>query len=109
MVDHIYGRVNLLKDSNRPHVFINELKLYVNYLKKDIEAQKSELSDKKQKQLERFKEQLLIGISYYHQLIPALKNTLKTHIKLFENDLRELRHEIDDIQIGVGEAVSNEV
>ncbi|HEX8377340.1 MAG TPA: hypothetical protein VF602_05935 [Pedobacter sp.] len=107
MVDHIYGRVNLLKDSNRPHVFINELKLYVDYLKKDIEAQKPELSDKKQKQLERFKEQLLIGISYYHQLIPALKNTLKTHIKLFENDLRELRHEIDDIQIGVDEAVSN--
>jgi hypothetical protein len=105
MVDHIYGRVNLLKDSNRPHVFINELKLYVDYLKKDIEAQKPELSDKKQKQLERFKEQLLIGISYYHQLIPALKNTLKTHIKLFENDLRELRHEVSEIQIGVTDDV----
>ncbi|HEY0055795.1 MAG TPA: hypothetical protein VGB63_10595 [Pedobacter sp.] len=106
MVNHIYGRVNLLKDTNRPHVFINELKLYVDYLKKDIAAQKRELSDKKQKQLERFKEQLLIGISYYHQLIPTLKSTLKTHIKLFENDLKELRHSISEIQIGVNQEVS---
>jgi hypothetical protein len=36
MVKHIYGKVNLLEGVKRPHVFINELKLYIDYLIKDL-------------------------------------------------------------------------
>jgi len=32
LVDHIYGRLNLLKNSDRPHVFIRELDLYLCFL-----------------------------------------------------------------------------
>src|SRR5439155_9037043 len=34
MVDHIYGRLNILNASYRPNMFINELNLYVDYFKK---------------------------------------------------------------------------
>jgi hypothetical protein len=88
-------------------LFINELKLYVDYLKKDVEASSRQLNEKKQKQLERFKEQLLIGISYYHQLIPALKDTCKTHLKVFENDLRALRHSVSEMPVGMAENLAS--
>lgn len=36
MVRHIYGYDNVLPDDRRPHLFINELKLYVDYFKNEI-------------------------------------------------------------------------
>ncbi|WP_214070103.1 hypothetical protein [Mucilaginibacter sp. dw_454] len=68
MVKHIYGQVNLLDQIKRPHVFIKELELYIDYLQKDLQAHLKDLTEKKQKQLTKFKEQLLSGISYYKQL-----------------------------------------
>ncbi|GAB3819099.1 hypothetical protein GCM10028895_17060 [Pontibacter rugosus] len=34
MVSHIYGRINVLHSGYRPHMFINELKMYIDYWKK---------------------------------------------------------------------------
>jgi hypothetical protein len=62
MVKHIYGKLNLLPGSHRPNMFINELNLYVDYLKKDIETHLNDLSDKKAKYFTKFNEQLLQGI-----------------------------------------------
>ena len=36
MVDHIYGRANLLRKGYRPHMFIKELKIYIDYLKEQV-------------------------------------------------------------------------
>lgn len=72
MVNHIYGRGNLLSEVIRPNLFINELNLYVDYLKKDIAAQFDELNTKKEKYFSKFKAQLLNGISYYRSIIPQL-------------------------------------
>ncbi|AOM79059.1 hypothetical protein [Pedobacter steynii] len=72
MINHIYGRENLLSEVLRPNLFINELNLYVDYLKKDIAAQLEELTAKKDKYFSKFKSQLLNGIAYYRDLIPEL-------------------------------------
>lgn len=101
MVKHIYGKLNLLKNAARPHIFINELKLYVDYLKKDIETNSYQLTDKKWKQFERFKEQLLIGVDYYHKLLPALNDLGTLCTKVFQNDLKNLRFQIIEIQTGI--------
>ncbi|WP_316752265.1 hypothetical protein [Pedobacter gandavensis] len=73
MINHIYGRENLLADVVRPNLFINELNLYVDYLKKDIASQLEEITAKKDKYFNKFKMQLLDGITYYRALIPELK------------------------------------
>lgn len=74
MIRHIYGKVNLLNGDDRPNLFINELKLYIEYLDKEISQQVEQLNDKKQKYLFKFKEQLQNGINYYKELIPKLYN-----------------------------------
>jgi hypothetical protein len=73
MINHIYGRENLLSEVLRPNLFINELNLYVDYLKKDIATQMEEFNAKKEKYFSKFKAQLLNGIDYYRALIPELK------------------------------------
>ncbi|MEJ5995052.1 hypothetical protein WG904_11545 [Pedobacter sp. Du54] len=68
MVSHIYGQLNLLEKVKRPHFFIKELNLYIEYLQKDIQNHLNNLSDKKIKQLIKFKTQLLAGVDYYKSL-----------------------------------------
>lgn len=75
MVAHIYGREEISFKMSRPNLFINELNLYVDYLKKDLGTQLEELNTKKTKYFEKFTAQLFNGINYYRELIPELKLT----------------------------------
>lgn len=74
MVGHIYGKIDLLARQLRPNMFINELNLYVDYLKKDVERHTAALNDKKAKYFSKFRANLLEGINYYKKLIPEITN-----------------------------------
>lgn len=87
MIGHIYGRETLPFKMNRPNLFVNELELYIDYLKKDLNAQLNELNAKKTKYFEKFSQQLFNGINYYKELIPELK--LQTDLAA-----NELRHQL---------------
>ena len=83
MIGHIYGRNNLLNDINRPNVFIKELGLYVEYLKKEMEnffsdlnlqlddysAQLQASNAKRTKYFAKFCNQLMEGVGYYHKML----------------------------------------
>lgn len=75
MVDHIYGRINILNALNRPILFINELQLYVDYLLEDIKKNVHELTDKKTSYYKSFKNNLIDGIHYYEELFSKMKQT----------------------------------
>lgn len=91
MVDHIYGRLNVLNNLNRPYIFINELQLYVDYLKKEIEDQFTLITDKKLTYFQTFKSNLLKGIDYYENLVPKIKqsnNEFKNNVLQQLTDLK---------------------
>ncbi|TKC59059.1 hypothetical protein FBD94_16080 [Pedobacter hiemivivus] len=99
MVSHIYGRVDLLGSIDRPNLFINELNLYIDYLKKDISNQLNELSAKKAKYFIKFKEQLLQGITYYQELIPELKRQSNIAITEMQQRLKQAENSLADCKI----------
>ncbi|OCA72194.1 hypothetical protein BBI01_08595 [Chryseobacterium artocarpi] len=68
MVKHIYGNINILSDNERPNMFINELKMYVDYLKKEIKDPSIQITTSQTKKWNTFKKNILEGIEYYHQL-----------------------------------------
>lgn len=74
MVDHIYGRLNLLNTANRPNLFVNELQLYVDYLKEDLANNLAELSAKKAAYFQTFRNNLNDGIRYYENLFERIKS-----------------------------------
>ncbi|MEO7049677.1 MAG: hypothetical protein ABI091_30520 [Ferruginibacter sp.] len=72
MTDHIYGRADIIKDKSRPHVFINELFIYIKYLKNDLLETTQPFDKKKEKYFTGFFSQLLSGIAYYRTIaLPA--------------------------------------
>jgi hypothetical protein len=73
MVDHIYGRTNLRNNVSRPHMFINELQMNVDYLEKENRNSQADSSGKYERKLVEFKNNLLSGIEYYKSLLPGMK------------------------------------
>jgi hypothetical protein len=73
MIKHIYGHANIISDTYRPNLFINELKMYVDYLRKGLSDSLAETTVSNQKKWETFRQNLLNGIVYYESLFADLK------------------------------------
>ncbi|GLU50584.1 hypothetical protein [Dyadobacter frigoris] len=97
IVKHIYGKIDLLSKVNRPNMFVNELNLYVDYYKKDLEANAQKLNEKKRKYLIKFKEQLLVGIDYYKELVPKITNQTLAYKAEMIGQLRGVEMELREI------------
>ncbi len=101
MVGHIYGKIDLLKTVKRPHIFINELKLYIDYLKNDINSNILELTTKKEKSIKNFHQQLNNGIQYYKTIADIVfekASNLKTE---FLEELNFLEKKLDKMGLPV--------
>ena len=68
MTDHIYGRANVIVRTDRPHMFIKELGIYLEYLKNSIAESQESMNRKQEKYLSKFIHNLEDGISYYQGL-----------------------------------------
>lgn len=95
MVDHIYGRLNILNNLNRPNIFVNELQLYFDYLKKELEDQFNVINDKKISYFQTFKSNLLKGIDYYEELVPKIKQNNSEFKNNIMNQLNEIRNSLN--------------
>ena len=86
MTDHIYGRKNIIARTNRPHMFITELFLYIDYLKEEL---KNDIEDgqfdKKKKYYVSFYQHLRDGINYYHNLPGLAKANRNPFLKALED------------------------
>ncbi|MDN3693159.1 hypothetical protein QWZ06_13120 [Chryseobacterium tructae] len=88
MVKHIYGNTNILPDNNRPNIFINELKMYVEYLKKEVENTSIQISQSQTKKWNAFKKNMLEGVEYYQNLF----NTST----FFKQGLQTINHQLQE-------------
>lgn len=88
MVDHIYGRTSLLNETHRPHMFIGELKLNIDYLENEIKELKNALSDQSAKYLKAFRTKLLEGVSYYQTLLTRMNGVTSEYRDRMLNELQ---------------------
>ncbi len=68
MMKHINGNASVLSNTDRPNMFVKELKMYIDYLKNEIAAISEDLSKKQIKKWTSFKSNLFDGIAYYQDL-----------------------------------------
>ena len=94
MVGHIYGRLSLLANSDRPHMFIKEMSLNIEFLRNEIEKFKLELSTNSIKYFQEFKENLLSGIDYYRKTAEEFVETKRAK---FLEDLRVQKEAIEQL------------
>jgi len=103
MVRHIYGNHDLLAHSKRPNVFVNELKMYVDYLSNEIDTT-LDATDMQIKKWQTFMNNLTAGIDYYQQLLSTVGyfNACKKEIL---QKLQEYRDRLELVVIAKPEAV----
>ncbi len=90
MTDHIYGRTNIITDELRPHMFIAELNLYINYFEEQSAGNNRNEQDAKQKKYwYDFYQNLFAGIAYYRRLPTiALREQDKFNLALNQAEIR---------------------
>jgi hypothetical protein len=98
MVDHIYGRTNIISRRDRPNMFVKELTIYIDYLKDLIKHYNLSPTDKQQKYIITFASNLKEGIGYYQQLFLNQKMFFKD---LKKEILKELNEGIENIDASI--------
>jgi hypothetical protein len=71
MLHHIYGNKSVLRANNRPNLFVKELKMYIDYLRNEIETISGEVTANQLKKWNSFKANLFEGIDYYQNLFES--------------------------------------
>jgi hypothetical protein len=98
MVQHIYGEKNILPDERRPNIFVNELKLYVEYLSKEISNFTDDLSKTQIKKWQTFKDNLLHGVEYYEDMF-SKTSFFRPNLEKINAQLKEFQAKIKAIEI----------
>ncbi len=102
MVDHIYGRLNALNVLHRSHMFINELKMYIDYLKAEVEKHLDSLTDKQTKYFSSFKSNLLQGMEYYKELIPKMANEAEDFKRRMGEEIETMKNSLINFYFSEG-------
>lgn len=97
MAEHIYGRKNLIKRPGRPHMFLNELKMYIDYLENKIKETVHPVPAKQQEYFNAFGLNLHNGIEYYQKLYQSWSKKYKSENLSFPDALQSLRKRLDNL------------
>lgn len=91
MIDHIYGRSLLPMKEGRPHMFIQELRLYIDFLKEEVEKANIGVCEWTETFFESFRENMIKSISYYRDVAP---NVAEHELETFQKNLDESETEV---------------
>ena len=101
ITDHIYGRLNMITRTDRPNMFIKELKLYIDYLKSKIEEASNSMTNAQEKYLFNFIKNLKEGINYYNKLFSDLKDTFEETKSSILNELDASKKILDLLNLEI--------
>lgn len=93
MMQHIYGNASVLRVTNRPNMFVKELKMYVDYLRNEITSISEEITSAQIKKWNSFKNNLIEGIGYYEALFSSTlffdneKDTIQNQLQFYKSEL----------------------
>ncbi|MBN1968308.1 MAG: hypothetical protein JXR48_11505 [Candidatus Delongbacteria bacterium] len=104
MVDHIYGRTNVIERDDRPNIFVKEFGLYLDFLKTKIEDSKKNINERSAKYLKNFASNMNEGLTYYTDLFSNLKDRFEStkesiisDFEKFKINLANMNQEIENL------------
>lgn len=99
MVDHIYGKINLLEGVKRPNLFMKELSMYVDYLEKRVEELRHAKDEKQASYYRTFRKNMQDGIGYYKDLFAKYDSKLKEMKQGVITELENISQKIEAFHI----------
>lgn len=98
MVDHIYGRIDVIDNAERPHVFVKELRLYMQYLKTKMKESFPADNKKQERYFLNFTQNLLNGIHYYEHLFDSLGGRFSASKAVILQELKASKDKLEKIK-----------
>lgn len=95
MTGHIYGNASVLEGVERPHMFIKELSLYLEHLRRESAKQ----AEGNARQLKKIKDNLISGIAYYRSLFSGTA--------YFQEQTDKIKASLDDLEFKIGQVGLN--
>lgn len=103
MVNHIYGRINLITHPKRPNLFMKELDMYFDFFKDELEKI-SEPDARQEKNWKEYLSNLSLGMDYYEELFKENNgwsnetiNSVLTDLKKYRNKHAEVSMDLNNI------------
>jgi len=103
MASHIYGRANIVSRTDRPNMFVKELKVYIDYIKNKIDESPLTRTIKEEKYLLSFVDNLKGGVNYYSELFSGLKDKFEDTKSTIISDLNESMNALQLLRLKVEE------
>ena len=97
MIDHIYGRANLINDHKRPPFFMAELRMYIDYFRKELKTASEKISKIELKRWNTFAKNLQEGIQYYMSIVVDKYPVNNDVRRLIIDDILDIKSVIDDL------------
>lgn len=94
MVDHIYGRISLLTNPQRPHMFVKEMTLYIERMRESIAGKPREALDGMVQTVQEFEKNVLNGIRHYAEMAGHLAADKRA---AFLSSLENVRQELERV------------
>lgn len=104
MVDHIYGRINLVTDEDRPNMFVKELKLYIDYFENKVEKSAKDFSAQTDTYLNTFRDNLIDGINYYKKMAGIIMFESDQAKEKMLNGINELEQRLISFTVPVSQS-----
>ncbi len=100
MVGHIYGKNNIRGKSNRPNMFIKELRMYIDHFRKVTDNMAWPLNRKDAKFIKTYEKNMILGIAYYKKkLIDQVSNKFTNLKPIFLDELYEAEKDFLKIEV----------
>lgn len=103
MVKHIYGNANIMTNESRPNLFIKELQMYVEYLKRELINFTDEITAGQIKKWNSYRSNVIAGIEYYETLFGTSlsftnsRNDLYNQLQFYKSEM--IKIEINNIKL----------
>lgn len=89
MIQHIYGKTTIIRQQNRPHMFVKELEMYVKYFQEKIIDFSKNPTKKSEKKTITFHKNLMEGILYYENLFKNSNPKILSQFSHFKSKLEK--------------------
>lgn len=97
MIDHIYGRINLIMHKKRPHMFVRELSLYLDWLRARVTEQAPGADEQSSENFSSIIANLERGISYYMRMFNELTHHFREQKAGILHTLAQMKAELMEI------------
>ena len=104
MSNQIYGMSDSITRVDRPHMFLKELDLYINFLSSKLEEASDDFNKKQVKYFTKFTNNLYQGLDYYSSLFKDIKvkfkqnkNFILADLDRCKLDLKKINSKIEDL------------